>query len=341
MQQALKKHPSLNPNRRGRYMLNKNNNIHNGSLSRSLVNSLGILPVLVVIVILFSVTTNTFLTSNNIVNILRQASINIVLAVGMTLVILTGGIDLSVGSILATTAVIGVMTSLIPSLQWLTIPLPLIAGLLIGLVNGALVAYVGLPPFIATLGTMTTFRGVSYLLPDGTTIINNDLNFAWIGNNYLGPIPWLVVFAFIIVLLAWFLLKKTVLGVRIYAVGGNSQAARLTGINVGSVLLFVYAASGFLCGLGGVMTASRLYSASGLLGNGYELDAIAAVILGGTSVVGGIGSVGGTLIGALIMAVLNNGLTLMNVSFFWQMVIRGIVIILAVTIDKFRTKGST
>jgi ribose transport system permease protein len=259
----------------------------------------------------------------------------------MTLVILTGGIDLSVGSILATTAVIGVMTSLIPSLQWLTIPLPLIAGLLIGLVNGALVAYVGLPPFIATLGTMTTFRGVSYLLPDGTTIINNDLNFAWIGNNYLGPIPWLVVFAFIIVLLAWFLLKKTVLGVRIYAVGGNSQAARLTGINVGSVLLFVYAASGFLCGLGGVMTASRLYSASGLLGNGYELDAIAAVLLGGTSVVGGFGSVGGTLIGALIMAVLNNGLTLMNVSFFWQMVIRGIVIILAVTIDKFRTKGST
>jgi ribose transport system permease protein len=188
---------------------------------------------------------------------------------------------------------------------------------------------------------MTTFRGVSYLLPDGTTIINNDLNFAWIGNNYLGPIPWLVVIAFFIVVLAWFLLRKTVLGVRIYAVGGNAQAARLTGIKVGFVLVFVYAVSGLLCGLGGVMTASRLYSASGLLGNGYELDAIAAVILGGTSVVGGIGGVSGTLVGALIMAVLNNGLTLMNVSFFWQMVIRGIVIILAVTIDKFRFKSST
>jgi ribose transport system permease protein len=187
---------------------------------------------------------------------------------------------------------------------------------------------------------MTTFRGVSYLLPDGTTVINNNLNFAWVGNNYLGPIPWLVVIAFIIVLLAWFLLRKTVLGVRIYAVGGNAQAARLTGIKVGFVLVFVYAVTGLLCGLGGVMTASRLYSASGLLGNGYELDAIAAVILGGTSVVGGIGSVGGTLIGALIMAVLNNGLTLMNVSFFWQMVIRGIVIILAVTIDKFRTRST-
>ncbi|AEJ18296.1 ABC transporter permease subunit [Gracilinema caldarium] len=314
------------------------NNVFN---SRKIFKNLGIFPILIIISVLFSLTTTTFLSTNNLVNILRQASINIVLAVGMTLVILTGGIDLSVGSILATTAVIGLMTSLNPGLQWGTVIIPIIAGLLIGLINGLLIAYVKLPPFIATLGTMTTFRGVSYLLPDGTTIINNDLNFAWIGNNYLGPIPWLVVIAFIVVLLAWFLLRKTVLGVRIYAVGGNAQAARLTGIKVGFVLVFVYAVSGLLCGLGGVMTASRLYSASGLLGNGYELDAIAAVILGGTSVVGGIGGVGGTLVGALIMAVLNNGLTLMNVSFFWQMVIRGIVIILAVTIDKFRTKSST
>jgi ribose transport system permease protein len=308
--------------------------------ARKLLRDLGILPILIVIAILFSLTTTTFLTTNNLVNILRQASINIVLAVGMTLIILTGGIDLSVGSSLAVTAVVGLLTSLNPSLQWGTVLFPLLAGLVIGLINGLLVAYVKLPPFIATLGTMTTFRGVSYLLPDGTTVINNNLNFAWVGNNYLGPIPWLVVIAFIVVLLAWFLLRKTVLGVRIYAVGGNAQAARLTGIKVGFVLVFVYAVGGLLCGLGGVMTASRLYSASGLLGNGYELDAIAAVILGGTSVVGGIGSVGGTLIGALIMAVLNNGLTLMNVSFFWQMVIRGIVIILAVTIDKFRTRST-
>jgi ribose transport system permease protein len=298
------------------------------------------LPVLVIIVVLFSLATDTFLSTNNLVNILRQASINIVLAVGMTLIILTGGIDLSVGSTLAVTAVVGVMTSLNPALQWGTVLFPLLVGLVIGLINGVLVAYVKLPPFIATLGTMTTFRGVSYLIPDGTTVINNDLNFAWIGNDYLGPIPWLVVIAFVIVLLTWFLLRKTVLGVRIYAVGGNAQAARLTGIKVGFVLIFVYGVAGLLCGLGGVMTASRLYSASGLLGNGYELDAIAAVILGGTSVVGGIGSVAGTLVGALIMAVLNNGLTLMNVSFFWQMVIRGIVIVLAVTIDKFRTRNT-
>ncbi len=305
---------------------------------RKIMRDLGILPVLVGIILLFTFLTPNFMSTNNVVNILRQASINIVLAVGVTLVILTGGIDLSVGSILATTAVIGVMTSLNPALQWGTVLFPILAGLLMGLINGALVAYVKLPPFIATLGSMTTIRGLSYLIPDGTTIINNDLNFAWIGNNYLGPIPWLVIIALCVVVLTWFLLRKTILGVRIYAVGGNEQAARLTGIKVGFVLMFVYGMSGLLCGLGGVMTASRLYSASGLLGNGYELDAIAAVILGGTSVVGGIGSVVGTLFGALIMAVLNNGLTLMNVSFFWQMVIRGIVIILAVTIDKFRTK---
>ncbi|HCM25191.1 MAG TPA: ribose ABC transporter permease [Treponema sp.] len=314
------------------------NKLERRATARKIMRDLGILPVLVVIILLFTLLTPNFMSTNNIVNILRQASINIVLAVGMTLVILTGGIDLSVGSILATTAVIGVMTSLNPALQWGTVLFPILAGLLMGLVNGALVAYVKLPPFIATLGTMTTIRGLSYLIPDGTTVINNNLNFAWIGNDYLGPIPWLVVIALLVVILTWFLLRKTVLGVRIYAVGGNVQAARLTGIKVGFVLMFVYGMTGLLCGLGGVMTASRLYSASGLLGNGYELDAIAAVILGGTSVVGGIGSVVGTLFGALIMAVLNNGLTLMNVSFFWQMVIRGIVIILAVTIDKFRTK---
>lgn len=306
--------------------------------TRKLIRDLGILPVLVLIIVMFSLATDTFMTGNNLVNIFRQASINIVLAVGMTLVILTGGIDLSVGSILATTAVIGVMTSLNPALQWGTVLFPLLIGLAVGLINGVLVAYVKLPPFIATMGTMTTFRGASYLIPDGTTIINNDLNFAWIGNDYLGPIPWLVVIALVVVALTWFLLRKTVLGVRIYAVGGNPQAARLTGIKVGFVLVFVYAASGLLCGLAGVMTSSRLYSASGLLGNGYELDAVAAAILGGTSPMGGIGSVAGTLVGALIMAVLNNGLTLMNVSSFWQMVIRGIVIILAVIIDKFRTR---
>ena len=188
------------------------------------------------------------------------------------------------------------------------------------------------------LGTYTALRGAAYLLADGTTVINSNINFEWIGNNYLGPIPWLVVIALAVIVVCWFILRRTTLGVHIYAVGGNMQAARLTGIKVWLVLLFVYGMSGLLSGLGGVMSASRLYSANGNLGTGYELDAIAAVILGGTSFVGGIGTITGTLVGALIIATLNNGMTLMGVSYFWQLVIKGAVIIIAVLIDKYRTR---
>jgi len=281
-----------------------------------------------------------FLTENNLLNIVRQASINIVLATGMTVVILTGGIDLSVGSVLAVSAVTAMVVSLMPELGWAAVPIALLIGLVLGALNGLLVAYAGLPPFIVTLGSMTTLRGLAYLLAGGTTIINSKIDFAWIGNAYLGPLPWIVVIAFLVLLATWFLLRHTVLGIYIYGVGGNPQAARLTGIKVGQVMLFVYAFSGLLAGLGGVMTTSRLYSANGVLGTGYELDAIAAVILGGTSFVGGIGTVIGTLFGALIIATLNNGLTLMNVSFFWQLVIKGLVIIIAVALDKYRHKGA-
>jgi ribose transport system permease protein len=308
--------------------------------ARELLQVAGILPILVIICILFSLLTPNFLTAGNLVNIVRQSSINIVLATGMTFVILTGGIDLSVGSILAVSAVIGVLVSLLPALGWAAVPAALVAGLLMGLVNGALIAYLDLPPFIVTLGALTAWRGAAYLVANGTTVLNRDLNFAWIGNNYLGPIPWLVVIALLAIGVSWFILRRTVLGVQIYAVGGNQRAARLTGIKVDRVLLFVYGVSGLLAGLAGVMSASRLYSATGMLGTGYELDAIAAVILGGTSFTGGIGTILGTLVGALIIAVLNNGLTLLNMSYFWQLVVKGLVIIVAVTIDSIRRRRS-
>jgi len=299
----------------------------------------GILPILVLICILFSLLSPNFPTVGNAVNILRQASINIVLATGMTFVILTGGIDLSVGSILGVSAVVAVIVSLLPALGWAAIPAALLTGLLLGLVNGALIAFLDLPPFIVTLGGLTALRGAAYLVANGTTVLNRNLNFAWIGNNYLGPIPWLVVIALLTVAASWFILRRTVLGVQIYAVGGNPRAARLTGIKVDRVLLFVYGVSGLLAGLAGIMSASRLYSATGMLGNGYELDAIAAVILGGTSFTGGIGTMPGTLLGALIIAVLNNGLTLLNMSYFWQLVVKGLVIIVAVTIDRLRRRS--
>lgn len=307
--------------------------------ANSLLQVVGILPILALICILFTLLSPNFLTPGNVVNILRQASINIVLATGMTFVILTGGIDLSVGSILGVSAVVGVLTSLLPGIGSLAIPVALLAGLGLGLVNGALIAFLDLPPFIVTLGALTALRGVAYLVANGTTVINRNLNFAWIGNNYLGPIPWLVVIALLAVVASWFILRRTVLGMQIYAVGGNQQAARLTGIKVKRVLLFVYGVSGLLSGLAGIMSASRLYSATGMLGNGYELDAIAAVILGGTSFSGGIGTIFGTLLGALIIAVLNNGLTLLNMSFFWQLVVKGLVIIVAVSIDRLRRRS--
>ncbi|PPS45930.1 ribose ABC transporter permease [Chroococcidiopsis sp. TS-821] len=305
----------------------------------NLIQVAGILPILIIICILFAFLTPNFLTLGNLINVVRQASINIVLATGMTFVILTGGIDLSVGAILAVCAVVSVVISLLPGFSVLAVPAALAVGLLLGILNGALIAYLDLPPFIVTLGGLTGLRGVAYLLANGTTVINPNLNFAWIGNDYIGPIPWLVIIALLTVLVSWFILRRTVLGVQIYAVGGNARAARLTGIKVSYVLLFVYGVSGLLSGLAGVMSASRLYSATGILGTGYELDAIAAVILGGTSFAGGVGTIIGTLIGALIIATLNNGLTLLNISFFWQLVVKGLVIITAVIIDRLRTRS--
>lgn len=167
---------------------------------RNFIQVAGILPILIVICIVFSLVSPSFLSPGNLINVIRQASINIVLATGITFVILTGGIDLSVGSILGVTAVVGVLVSLIPGAGLLAVPAALVAGLCLGLLNGALIAYLGLPPFIVTLGSYTALRGVAYLVANGTTVINRNLNFAWIGNNYLGPIPWLVVKGLVIII---------------------------------------------------------------------------------------------------------------------------------------------
>ena len=277
----------------------------------------------------------------NLSIVAQQASINTVLAAGMTFVILTGGIDLSVGSILAASAMGAVIASKIPEWGIIGVPLAILMGLALGLLNGALIAFFNLPPFIVTLGSLTAVRGFARLLGEDKTVFNPQLPFAFIGNGNLFGVPWLVIIAFAVVLASWFVLRRTVLGVRIYAVGGNPDAARLSGIKVWMVLLFVYGVSGALAGLGGAMSAARLYAANGLqLGQSYELDAIAAVILGGTSFVGGIGSIWGTLIGALIIAVLSNGLILTGVSDIWQFIIKGFVIIGAVALDRYRLKGS-
>ncbi len=315
--------------------------IGKGERMRELMRTVGMLPVLILLLVGFALASENFMTVQNLSIITQQASVNVVLAAGMTFVILTAGIDLSVGSILAASAVVALQASLSPQFGMLGILAGVGCGLLLGLVNGGLIAFMRLPPFIVTLGALTAMRGLARLLADDKTVFNPDLPFAFIGNDSILGVPWLVVIAVCVVGLSWFILRRTVIGVQIYSVGGNPEAARLSGIKVWKVLLFVYALSGALAGLGAVMSASRLFAANGLqLGQSYELDAIAAVILGGTSFTGGVGTIGGTLIGALIIAVLTNGLVLLGVSDIWQYIIKGIVIIGAVALDRYRQSGA-
>lgn len=250
---------------------------------RQLMRVAGMLPVLLLLCVGFSLMSDNFFSAQNFSIISQQASINVVLASGLTFVILTGGIDLSVGSILAVSAVVALLVSQAPGLSSLAIPAGLGIGLLLGLVNGVLVAFGKLPAFIVTLGGLTAMRGIARLIGEDKTVFNPDLSFAFIGNDTLFGVPWLVVIALVVVTLSWLILRRTVLGVQIYAVGGNPEAARLSGIKVWKVLLFVYAISGLLAGVGAIMTSARLMAANGLqMGQSYELDAIAAVILGGT-----------------------------------------------------------
>ncbi|MBR0841065.1 ribose ABC transporter permease [Bradyrhizobium liaoningense] len=315
---------------------------------RVLISALGMLPVLLILCIGFHVLSEgRFFTGQNLGIVLQQAAVNTVLAAGMTFVILTGGIDLSVGSILAASAMAGLTLSKLPELGMLWLPAALLTGLGFGVINGALIALLRLPPFIVTLGSLTAVRGLARLLGADTTVFNPSIPYAFIGNGSLtiipgvASIPWLSVIALLVILVSWLVLRRTVLGVHIYAVGGNESAARLAGIKVWAVVIFVYGVSGLFAGLGGAMQAARLYAANGLqLGQSYELDAITAVILGGTSFVGGIGSIWGTLVGALIIAVLSNGLILIGVSDIWQYVIKGLVIIGAVALDRYRLQGS-
>ncbi|KMK64490.1 hypothetical protein [Puniceibacterium sp. IMCC21224] len=306
--------------------------------ARRMLRALGMLPVLVLLCIGFTLLNDRFITIQNLQVITQQASINLVLACGMTVVILTGGIDLSVGSILAASAVAGVAVSLSPAFGALAPLAALGVGLGCGLLNGLLIGGFGLSPFIVTLGGLTAIRGLARMMGEDRTVINPELAYDVIGNAHLLGVHSLVWTGMAVALLTWVILRRTVLGVRIYSVGGNMEAARMAGIRVWVILLVVYAYSGLLAGLTGVMASARLYSANGLqMGQAYELDAIAAVILGGTSFTGGQGGIVGTIVGVLIIAVLSNGLVLAGVPDIWQYIIKGSIIIFAVALDRLRT----
>ncbi len=294
---------------------------------------MGTLIGLLVLMMFFWILSPHFLTVPNLLNVAQQTSINAIIAVGLTFVIITAGIDLSVGSIMAFSGV--VLASVLGT--GLPIPLAISAGLLIGLacgsINGILIAYGKLPPFIATLGMMSVARGAALMYTNGRPISGFSNDFRFLANGEMFSIPLSVIIMVLVYLIAHFILTKTKLGRYIYAIGGNEEAAWLSGINVKFYKIIVYGICGMLSGLAAVILTARLNSAQPIAGIMYELDAIAATVIGGTSLVGGEGRVFGTLIGALIMGVLRNGLNLLGVSSFLQQTIIGSVIIIAVLVD--------
>lgn len=299
----------------------------------------GIALVLVLLIALMAFIAPEFWSVDNALNVARAVSINAILAAGMTMVILTAGIDLSVGSTVALSGVAAVLlwTSGWPS--WLAVVAGIGLGALAGLVNGVLTAYLVLPAFIVTLGAMTYLRGFAYSLTDGQPLVADMLPYRGLGNGTIALLPSPVFVMILVYAGAWFLLERMKFGRYIYAVGGNIEAARLAGIRVKAVLTTVYVIAGATAGLAGVIYSARVLSGQPTAGESYELDAIAAVVLGGTSLAGGRGRILGTLVGAFIIGVLSNGLVLMDVPFFYQLVIKGGVIVLAVALDSLKRLG--
>jgi ribose transport system permease protein len=293
---------------------------------------------LIVLIAAVSVASPDFLDLGNLLNVLRQTSINAVIAMGMTFVILTAGIDLSVGAILALCGAFAASLIASGSGLWIAMPIVLLAGLALGAVSGLIITYGAVQPFIATLVTMTVLRGAVLVFTNGTPIdassgAASDA-FGNLGAGYVFGIPIPVIAAAIVFAGCWVALTQTRFGRYIYAIGGNENVTRLSGVNVTLIKIVVYAASGLLSALAGIILTARLESAQPTAGVGYELDAIAAVVVGGTSLAGGIGSMTGTLIGALIIGILNNALNLMDVSAYYQMIAKGAVILLAVLVDR-------
>ncbi len=311
------------------------------SAKRYFKDNLGILCALgamILFLYIFPRTHATFLTRTNIFNVLRQNAPNLLLSCGMTMVIILGGIDLSVGSIIAMSGVLGagvVVWGGAPEIVGILVAV--LSGLLFGLCNGFIIAMTQIPPFIVTLASMNIAKGIAYVFSGGKPIRCMTDAWKFLGAGFVGPVPTPVITMFVVFIVAVLFLNRTKLGRHIYAVGGNDTAAKFSGISTAKVKFVVYSFSGLMAGLAGITIASRLYSGTCTSGDGAEMDAIAAVVVGGTSMSGGSGRLGGTLIGALIIGILTNGLNLMGVNSDWQYIIKGAVILLAVYVDFLRS----
>lgn len=290
-----------------------------------------------------------FLRYRNIANVLRQSSVIGIIALGVTFVIITQGIDLSSGSLVA---MIGVLSAMLAREAYgLPVFVPVVGAMLLGVlagtINGTLTAKAKIPPFIATLGMMTSARGIGFLVTGGRPVDNLSLGYQWLGQgtilnygrNFFVPIP-VLIFA-LMGIISWFLLSKTRFGKYTYALGGNEQAAYICGVNVDRHKIMVYAYAGFLTSIAAIVLTSRVSSGQPSTGVMFELDAIASAVIGGTSLQGGIGTIGGTIVGTLIIAVMNNGLDLLGVSSYWQQILKGVIIVVAVIIDTMRHRSKS
>ena len=297
--------------------------------------NIGIVAVLLIMCIIISFATNKFLTAANVVSVLRQISINTYIALGMTLIIILGHIDLSVGAIVAMsgTLTVGFIVN-----QGLPIPAAILLGILIGIVtgfvSGFVVSHFRVPAFIITMAMMNIASGIAYVYSGGQSTRITDDFFAEIGTGYLFEvIPLPVVYMVFLIAIVSFLLNKTKFGTYVYAIGGNRESARLSGVPITRIEIIVFTLSGFLSAFAGLVLCSRMYSGQPSVGNGYELDAIAACVLGGTSMSGGKGRISGTVFGAMVIGIISNGLNLIGVSSYWQLIIKGLIIACAVLLD--------
>jgi inositol transport system permease protein len=309
------------------------------ALDRNLLHRFGLLFVILIVGLALTLATDTFLSLANLTNVARQISINGILAVGVTFVLLTAGVDLSLGSVVALSGV-ACATFAHPGEHAVVVPIAvgLLTGAACGLVNGVLVTRGGVAPFIVTLGMMTVARGLALIFSGGRPVANLSSELTALAGDFRGvPVPVLcfagVAFA------AWFFLRDFRLGRHVYAVGGNEQAARAAGVPVERVKLFAYGVCGLLTGLAGVVLAARITTGQPNAGQAYELDAIAAVVIGGTSLAGGVGTIAGTLLGVLLIGVINNGLDLTGVSSYYQAVIKGVIIVGAVWLDRRQARS--
>jgi ribose transport system permease protein len=317
------------------------------TMGRDFWGRYGVPVALVVMIVFFTTQSSAFFTETNIMNILRQSSVLAIAAIGTTIVLICGGIDISMGAIMALSgivAVVGVQTMGIP--DGISVILAMTAAAAVGYANGVFAERVRIPAFIATLGTSLVVRGVAFVYTEGRSIgfgrgaAASGEFIQWLGKGFIGRVPVPVTLMLLLYLLAWVVMQRSTWGMHTYAIGSSERAARVAGLRVTRHRIQVYVLAGILSGLAGVILAGRLGSASPSLGNGVEFDILTAVVLGGTSIYGGKGNIGRTLIGALFLSTLTNGLILMNVPTFYQEISQGAVLLLALTLDRLQSRGA-